>query len=82
MTTPLLFPKLNRHQYIARRVTLILVIASGGAYGIKKHLSTSKHQEVARISSCSSSLISMFQQPIEDKVTRAEVLFASFVAEQ
>ena len=57
-------------------------IASGGAYGIKKHLSTSKHQEVARASSCSSSLISMFQQsPIEDKVTRAEILFASFVAE-
>ena len=29
-------------------------IASGEAHGIKKHLSTSKHQEVARASSCSS----------------------------
>ena len=57
-------------------------IGHGGVNDVKKHLTTSKHQEMLTATSSSNSLRALFQQSsIEESVTRAEVLFANFVAE-
>ena len=49
---------------------------------VKKHLATSKHQEMAKAVSSSESLKAFFRpSPIEEAITRAAVLFANFVAE-
>ena len=57
-------------------------VAQGGVNDIKKHLATSKHQEMAKVVGSSENVRAFFQQsPIEEKVTRAEVLFANFIAE-
>jgi hypothetical protein len=57
-------------------------VGHGGIHDIKKHLATAKHQEMVKVSSSNQSLISLFKQsPIEKSVTRAEVLFANFIAE-
>ena len=57
-------------------------IGHGGVNDVKKHLSTSKHQEMVRGSSGSCDIATLFaQSSIEESVTRAEVLFANFVAE-
>ena len=57
-------------------------IGHGGVYDVKKHLATAKHQEMVKHSSGNRSLRTLFaQSPIEESVTRAEVLFANFVAE-
>jgi hypothetical protein len=59
--------------------TAHISVAHGGANDVKKHLNTSKHEEVVRASSSNANLFQ--QSPIEDKVTRAEILFANFIAE-
>ena len=57
-------------------------IAHGGVYDVKKHLSSSKHQEMFKAVGSSRNVREFFQQsPIEQGVTRAEVLFFNFVAE-
>ena len=57
-------------------------IAHGGVNDVKKHLATSKHQEMAKAVSSSESLKAFFRpSPIEEAITQAEVLFANFVAE-
>jgi hypothetical protein len=57
-------------------------IGHGGVYDVKKHLTTTKHQEMVKHSSGNQSLRTLFaQSPIEESVTRAELLFANFVAE-
>ena len=57
-------------------------VAQGGVNDIKKHLATSKHQEMAKVVGSSGNVRAFFQQSlIEEKVTRAEVLFANFIAE-
>ena len=57
-------------------------IGHGGVNDVKKHLATTKHQEMVKHSSGNQSLRALFaQSPIEESVTRAEVLFANFVAE-
>ena len=57
-------------------------IGHGGVNNVKKHLATTKHQEMVKHSSGNQSLRTLFaQSPIEESVTRAEVLFANFVAE-
>ena len=57
-------------------------IGHGGVNDVKKHLATSKHQEMVKNSSGNQSLRTLFaQSPIEESVTRAEVLFANFVSE-
>ena len=59
-------------------------IAHGGVNDAKKHLTTSKHQEVVRASGCQRNLETFFQFPenvMEDAVTRSEILFANLVAE-
>ena len=57
-------------------------VAQGGVNDIKKHLATSKHQEMAKVVGSSENVRAFFQQSlIEEKVTRAEVLFANFIAE-
>ena len=48
---------------------------------IKKHVSTAKHKENVKIASGSQSLTTLFRTGANDKVIRAEVLFANFVAE-
>ena len=53
-------------------------IAHRGANDVKKHFTTSKHKDVDRASRISTNLFQ--QSPIEDKATRAEILFANFVA--
>ena len=53
-------------------------IAHGGVYDVKKHLSSSKHQEMVKAVGSSRNVSEFFQpSPIE----RAEVLFSNFVAE-
>ena len=57
-------------------------IGHGGVYDVKKHLATAKHQEMVKHSSGNHSFRTLFaQSPIEASVTRAEVVFANFVAE-
>ena len=54
----------------------------GGVYDVKKHLATAKDQEMVKHTSGNQSLRTLFAQfPIEESVTRAEVVFANFVAE-
>ena len=49
---------------------------------VRKHLSTVKHKEMMKATSGTKTLSTFFQQSsIEQSVTRAEVLFANFVAE-
>ena len=49
---------------------------------MKKHLATAKDQEMVKHTSGNQSLRTLFAQfPIEESVTRAEVVFANFVAE-
>lgn len=57
-------------------------IGHGGIGDVKKHIATAKHQEMARVSNSNTSLRAYFRQsPLEESVTRAEVLFANFIAE-
>ena len=59
-------------------------ISHGGLNDVKKHLATNKHQELSKATEMSGNLRELFrhsQSPIEEAVTRAEVLFAVFVAE-
>lgn len=57
-------------------------IGHGGLNDVKKHISTSKHQEMLKATSSSMNLKSFFRSsPVEEAATRAEVLFANFVAE-
>ena len=51
----------------------------GGLNDVKK---PSKHQEMRKATSSTKSLKALFRQsPVEESITRAEVLFANFVAE-
>ena len=58
-------------------------IGHGGVHDIKRHLATTKHQEMAKVASSNQSLRTLLnkQSPIEKSVTRAEVLFSNFIAE-
>ena len=57
-------------------------IAHGGVSDLKKHEQTMKHQETTKVGqSCKSLVTYMRQSPIKEAVTRAEVLFANFLAE-
>ena len=57
-------------------------IGHGGVNDIKRHFATAKHQEMVKVTSSNQSLRNLFKQsPIEQSVTRAEVLFANFIAE-
>ena len=54
----------------------------GGISDVKKHLATTKHQQLVKAAGNSADLRKfMPQSPIEDGVTRSEVLFANFIAE-
>ena len=58
-------------------------VAHGGVNDVKKHLATVKHQEYAKAASGHRSVSTFFQstsRSFEDSVTRAEVLFANFIA--
>lgn len=49
-------------------------IGHGGVHDVRKHLATTKHQEMSKASSSSKNLKALFRQsPIEESVTRAEV---------
>lgn len=59
-------------------------VRHGGINDVKKHIATSKHQQ--SLSAIESSrnlrgLLHTVQSPIEEAVTRAEVLFAEFISE-
>ena len=57
-------------------------IGHGGSFDVKRHLASSKPQEMLKASSGSKELKSFFQtSSIEEKVTRAEILCASFIVE-
>ena len=57
-------------------------IGHGGSGDIQRHIATAKHQEMAKLSNSNTSLRAYFRQsPLEESVTRAEVLFANFIAE-
>ena len=58
-------------------------ISHGGISDVRKHLATFKHQQLAKATSSCGDLRELIPQsnPIEDTVTRAEILFANFVAE-
>ena len=59
-------------------------ISHGGVNDVKRHLATSKHQQCLNAASRSRQITTILhsqQSPVEDAVTRAEVLFAEFVAE-
>lgn len=54
----------------------------GGLSDVRKHLATLKHQQLAKAAGGSEDLrYFMLQSPIEDAVTRSEVLFSNFIAE-
>lgn len=57
-------------------------VGHGGIHDVKKHVATSKHQQCLNAVRTTRELRPLIQQsPIEEAVTRAEVLFAKFVAE-
>ena len=59
-------------------------IGHGGLNDVKKHLATTKHQQCLNAASNTKELkkfLKNSQSPIEEAVTRAEILFAEFVAE-
>ena len=57
-------------------------ISHGGLSDVKKHLATSKHKEIVKAASSSGNVRAFLQQPpLGEKITRAEILFANFVAE-
>ena len=57
-------------------------ISHGGMSDIKRHFATAKHLDMAKVSNNNTSLRTFLRQsPIEESVTRAEVLFANFIAE-
>ena len=57
-------------------------IGHGGLNDVKKHLATVKHQEMLKAASSTKNLKSFFRlSPVEESITRAEVLFANFIAE-
>ena len=57
-------------------------VGHGGVHDIRKHLATSKHQEMVKAAKSSRSLRTLFRRsPVEESVTRTEVLFANFIAE-
>ena len=57
-------------------------IGHGGLNDVRKHFATSKHQEMLKATSSTMSLKSSFRpSPVEESITRAEVLFANFIAE-
>jgi hypothetical protein len=57
-------------------------IGHGGVNDVRKHLTTTKHQELRKATSSSKRLKAFFRQsPLEESITRAEVLFANFLAE-
>ena len=57
-------------------------ISHGGISDIKRHFATAKHLEMAKVSNSNTSLRTFLRQsPIEESVTRTEVLFANFIAE-
>ena len=54
----------------------------GGLNDVRKHIATSKHQEMLKATSSTMNLESFFRpSPVEESITRAEVLFANFIAE-
>ena len=53
-----------------------------GLNDVRKHLATSKHQEVRKATSSTMALKAFFRpSPLDESITRAEVLFANFIAE-
>ena len=57
-------------------------IGHGGLNDVKKHIATTKHQEMLKATSSTKNLKSFFRaSPVEESVTRAEVLFSNFIAE-
>ena len=56
-------------------------VAHAGVNDVKKHLATAKHKESSKALSGHQNLSVLFQKDADDQVTRAEVLFANFVAE-
>ena len=57
-------------------------VSHGGISDVRKHLATTKHQQVVMAAGNSSDLRKfMPRSPIEDAVTKSEVLFAYFIAE-
>ena len=59
-----------------------ITIRHGELNDVKKYLATSKHQQMVKSSSGKQSLRTLFaQSPIEESVTRVEVLFVNFVPE-
>ena len=57
-------------------------VGHGGLNDVRKHLATSKHQEMLKATSGTSSLKALFRpSPLEESITRAELLFASFIPE-
>ena len=57
-------------------------VGHGGLNDVRKHLATSKHQEMLKATSGTSSLKALIRpSPLEESITRAELLFASFIAE-
>lgn len=57
-------------------------VSHGGLSDVRKHLATAKHQQLLKAVGNSVDLRKfMPQSPIEDAVTRSEVLFANFIAE-
>ena len=59
-----------------------IYVSCGGISDVRKHLATTKHQQLVKAAGNSVDLRKfMPQSPIEDAVTRSEVLFANFIAE-
>ena len=59
-------------------------VRHGGINDVKKHLATTKHQQSLSATESSRNLRGLLrtgQSPIEEAVTRAEVLFAEFISE-
>ena len=56
-------------------------VAHAGVNDVKKHVATAKHKGSSKSLSGHQNLSVFFQKDTDDQVTRAEVLFANFVAE-
>ena len=68
--------------YVRLAELLLINISHGGISDVRKHLATSKHQQLVKAAGSCGDLIRIIpQSPTEDTVTRAEVLFANFIAE-
>lgn len=74
--------KLDSHAF-CRLCSSSFSISHGGINDVRRHIATTQHSNKERDTSSTPTLVNMFKEknPLEEKVTEAEVLFTNFVVE-